>query len=217
VIEVVVPKNNAMKKILVLTPLILLVSIVYSNAQEIQTLFKPGKSGGYGAISNKFTTIGGNFANIVEGYGGWFINNRLLIGIGGAGLTNDVPVSPQFSNDPSVDMSYAYGQFGAVNEYVLWSDKVVHGVFHVFAGAGFTGQYERFGWDSGHDIDGSNIDEQFFFVLEPGVQIELNLMKWLRFSPGVTYRAAFGSDTPGLSDSDLSAVSYNLTLKFGKF
>lgn len=208
-----------MKRNLILTPLILLASIVCSNAQEIQTIFKPGKSGGYGAISNKFSTVGGHFANLVEVYGGWYVNKKVLIGIGGAGLTNDVPVSPINSIDPTRDLSYAYGQFGAVNEFVLWSDRVVHGVFHVFAGAGFTGQYERFNWDDHDDDDWDNfeVDEQAFFVLEPAIQIELNLMKWMRFSPGISYRATFGSDTPGLSDSDLSALSYNLTLKFGRF
>jgi hypothetical protein len=57
----------------------------------------------------------------------------------------------------------------------------------------------------------------WFFVAEPGIAIEVNVFKWMRFSPGVSYRAAFNSNGQGLSDSALSAMSYNMTLKFGKF
>ena len=53
--------------------LALLMALFASNAsgQEIESLFKSdAPSGGYGAISNKFTTINGEYANIVEVYGG---------------------------------------------------------------------------------------------------------------------------------------------------
>jgi hypothetical protein len=188
----------------------------YAYAQEIQTIFKPGKSGGYGALTNSFTTIGGKYANMAGFYGGWYVNSKLFLGVGGGAVTNDIPVLPEHSTVPGADMSYAYGQFGFVTEYVLWSDKIVHGGFHLFTGGGFTGQYER-SFDSDINTDDSNLDENFFTVVEPGVFLELNLLKWMRFSPGVSYRATFDSDAAGLSDSDLSNVSYNLTLKFGKF
>ncbi len=201
---------------MMLMMMILLTSIVYSQAQEIQTVFKPGKSGGYGAIHNSFTTINGKYANMAGFYGGWYVNSKFLIGIGGAALTNDVPVAPQHSTIPGVDMSYAYGQFGLVTEYVLLSDKVFHAGIHLFTGGGFTGQYER-SFDGDYNTDDSNFDENFFTVVEPGAFVEINLLKWMRFSPGVSYRATFGSDAAGLSDKDLSNLSYNLTLKFGKF
>ena len=206
-----------MKKNVILIMLFLLTTLPYANAQEIQTLFKPGKSGGYGAITNKFTTINGKYANMVGFYGGWFINSKFMIGVGGAGVTNDIPVLPAYSTMPEKDMSYAYGQFGLVTEYVIGSNKVFHVAFHMFTGGGFTGQYQRSNWDDDYDVDESNLDENFFTVVEPGVQIELNLMKWMRFSPGVSYRAVFGSDAAGLSDNSLSDLSYNLTLKFGRF
>jgi hypothetical protein len=60
-------------------------------------------------------------------------------------------------------------------------------------------------------------DENWFFVLEPGAQIEVNLFKWMRFCPGISYRASFGSDGRGLTDKEVSNVSYNATFKFGKF
>lgn len=202
---------------IVTVAIILLNTHIHAQKGNVHTIFKRGviTSGGYGAATNKFTTIRGKFANMAGIYGGWFINHRLMIGAGASAVTNNLRVPAQFSIDPLEDMSYQYGQFGLVTEYVMASDKPVHLVFNLFAGAGFTLQYQRYG-GSYHYGDGMH-DENWFFVAEPGVQLEFNLFKWMRLSPGVSYRAAFGSDGRGLADKDISDLSYNATLKFGRF
>ena len=129
--------------------------------------------------------------------------------------TNNLPVPEEFNTHPGQRRTWQYGQFGLVSEYVMNSDKPVHLAFHLFGGAGFTLQYEREGRDH-HDHENTS-DENWFVVAEPGIQVEINLFRWMRFSPGVSYRATFGSDGHGLADSDLSGVSYNATLKFGRF
>jgi len=186
---------------------------------QVQSLFKTrGGSGGYGAITNKFTRIGDSYANMVGVYGGWYVNHSFLLGFGAAGLTNDIKVPLEHSVAPPQDLSYMYGQVGMVTEYVLESNKAVHIAFNLFSGAGFTMQYERYDWQDGDEFDwDGGHDEDWFFVAEPGVQLEINLFKWMRFSPGVSYRAAFGSDARGLGDNALSDISYNATFKFGKF
>jgi hypothetical protein len=79
-------------------------------------------------------------------------------------------------------------------------------------------QYEPDEWHNHKEIDwDGKRDEDWFFVVEPGVQVEVNLLKWMRFSPGVSYRSVVNSNALGLSDSKLSDISYNVTLKFGKF
>lgn len=184
--------------------------------QNIQTVFRTGNaSGGYGAITNKFTTINGQFANISGIYGGVYINHWFMIGVGAAATTNNHPVPVQFSADPSRDLSYEYGQFGLVTEYVIGSPRAIHVAFNLFTGAGFTFQYQRYGYHP--DSQGRIMDENWLFVAEPGVQLEMNLFRWMRFCPGVSYRSVVGSKAAGLSDSDLSNLSYNATLKFGRF
>jgi Outer membrane protein beta-barrel domain len=202
--------------------LLLLLTIYSVRAQEIQTLFKHSRaSGGYGALSNKFTHINGQYANLAEIYGGWFINKKFMIGVGAAASTNNLEVPLEHSTDPTQRMSWQYGQFGLATEYVFWSNRIVHVNVGLFSGAGFTVQYERKmdDWDDWDDdnFDDVDHDENFFFVMEPGVQVEVNVLRWMRFSPGVSYRKAFGSDGIGLKDNDLSDWSYNVTLKFGKF
>ena len=190
-----------------------------SIAQDgnVQTVFngKLRSSGGYAGVSNKFTNIRGEYANLVGFYGGWFVNHRVMVGIGAAASTNNLRVPQQFSTDPNQSRTWQYGQFGLATEYVMNSDKPIHLAFNMFAGAGFTLQYLRDDWDHyGHNYSS---DENWFVVVEPGVQLEVNLLKWMRLSPGVSYRATFGSDGKGLGDSDLSRFSYNATMKFGKF
>ena len=193
------------------------------EAYHIRTVFRSGQhaSGGYGAIGNKFTTIGGKFANMPEVYGGWFINHKFMIGIGAAATTNFIEVPVEYSTQPGVDMSYAYGQAGIMLEYTLWSHRALHFSFQLFNGGAFTCQYERTYHDENHYWDNVDYDHghdvNFFYVSEPGVKVELNIFKWMRFCPGVSYRAAFGSDGIELKDKDLSGVSMNFTLKFGRF
>jgi len=198
-------------------------SCLTAFSQDVETVFKGSRihrSGGYAALSNKFTTINGEYANMPEIYGGWFVNSKFLLGVSVAATTNHIPVPYAFSESPNRKMTYQYGQFGLMTEYVFASNKRVHLVANMTTGTGFTMQYDRKDWDNFDDWDDWDDDDHnpnFFFVIEPGVQLEVNLFKWMRFSPGVSYRKTFGAKKDGLSDSDLSNVSYNLTLKFGRF
>lgn len=190
---------------------------------RIKTIFNnhgPRSSGGYIALSNKFTSINSDFANLVEIYGGWYINHRFLIGIGGAATTNHIPVPLAHSVNPLARMSYEYMQAGLMTEYVIGSDRAVHLAVQLFVGGGGTLQYERYGWedeDYWDDYEDFDHDENVFAVAEPGVRVEVNVFRWLRFSPGVSYRMTYGSDGKGLSDNALEGTSVNMTLKIGKF
>jgi hypothetical protein len=211
-----------MKKISLLALVFLSMAYTGTQAQEVETLFHSSKpSGGYAALGNKFTSIRGEYANIAEIYGGWFIHRRFLLGIGAAASTNKLQVPFAFSTAPLRNMSWQYGQLGLMTEYVFWSNRVVHLNITLFSGGGFTLQYERKDmdeWDN-YDYDNDDLehDENFFYVMEPGAQLELNLLKWMRLSPGISYRKTFGSEGIGLRDDDLSDWSYNISLKFGKF
>src|SRR5687767_10084587 len=89
-------------------------------AQEIQTVFRNSHAtGGYGALTNKFTYIGGEFAHMCGIYGGVYLNHKFMIGIGAMAVTNDLPVPEQYHAIPGTPMSYGYGQVGMVNEYVI--------------------------------------------------------------------------------------------------
>jgi hypothetical protein len=207
-----------------ITFILCLAGVTDSFAQENQTIFRNSgirRSGGYAAISNKFTKINGDFANMAEIYGGWFVNQRFMLGVGAAATTNHIPVPLESQQFPGRKMTYQYGQLGLMTEYVVASTKMVHVNVNLLTGTGFTVQYDRHDADDWDDIDWDerydDDDVKCFFVMEPGVQVEVNVLKWMRFSPGVSYRKAFNAKGNGLTDGDLSNISYNLTLKFGRF
>lgn len=209
-----------MKTRLLLTHLLIALIAFSTAAQEVQSIFSEGRdTGGYGALSNKFTYIGGEFANLCEVYGGVFINRRWMVGMSFAGSTNDIKVPLEYSVDPVNPMTYQYGQGGLVVERVFNSNRPVHFVLSMFSGVGFSAQYNRNEWyDYNYNSNSSSLhNENWFYVLEPGAQLEMNLFRWMRLSPGVSYRKTYGSDGLGLSDTSLSDWTYNITLKFGGF
>ena len=69
-------------------------------------------------------------------------------------------------------------------------------------------------WDRVEDYDH---DETFFTVAEPGVKVEVNIFRWLRFTPGISYRLIYGNPGQGLTRASLENTSVNMTLKIGKF
>lgn len=194
-----------------------------SYSQEIKTLFKGDSTrshGGYGAISNKFTRINGNFANMTGLYGGWYINHQFTLGLSGSAVNSNLRVPEQYSTVPGTKMSYLYAQFGLFTEYVLASNRAVHLTAQLFAGPGFTTQYQRFDFDDEDrfDYDDDEFhDTKWFTVIEPGVNAEFNVFKWMRFTTGVSYRQTFNSNGLGMKDKDLSGLSLDAGFKFGKF
>jgi hypothetical protein len=216
------PENDMKKQFAALLALILVAAVSTNGVaqDEIRTVFKgPNKVTAYGALTNKFTKIDDQYVNLAGVYGGVYLNRRVFLGVGGAASTNDVPVPSQFSAVPGRDLSYQYVQFGLISEVVFGSNRAIHPVFHLFAGPGLTVQYDRHDWEEWEnwEDDASSRDENWFMIAEPGVQLEINLFKWMRFSPGVSYRLAYGQESQGLSDSKLGGTTFNATLKFGKF
>lgn len=206
-----------MKKTVILILSLFTAVLTYAQS-DIQTVFKSSRVTGYGALTNKFTSIRGEYANMVGAYGGVFIDRKIMLGVGGFATTNHISVPTEFSAAPGLPLSYGYVQSGLVTEWVVASNKPVHLVLSMFAGAGFSYQYEHwahsdYNWEGSHRI----YDQQWSFVMEPGAQLEINLFRWMRMSPGISYRSAHNSDGRGLSNKDLSDWSYNFTLKFGKF
>ena len=64
--------------------------------------------------------------------------------------------------------------------------------------------YEPFDWDS-------------FFVFEPGVEIELNVVKFFRVGFGASYRITSNMHMAYVPKDMMNGFSAAVTLKFGKF
>jgi hypothetical protein len=71
--------------------------------------------------------------------------------------------------------------------------------------------------NDGDSWDGYTIDWDAFFVVEPGVMVELNLVKFMRLDVGVSYRYTPDLDLVNTPGSLINNFNANVSLKFGKF
>ena len=169
--------------------------------QEEQTLFKSGiDSGGFGALSFRFTEVADQFATFAGARGGWIINHQFVIGGGGYGLATEICLDDR--RDCFLrELEFGYGGFEF--SYIgLW-DRVAHYTVHVLIGGGGVTLF--------------NFATDGVFVAEPVVNLELNVTKWFRINFGGGYRIVAGADVGGLDNSDLSSLFGNLEFKFGSF
>jgi len=181
-------------------------------AQE-ETLFSGDvEHGGFGGPVIKFSQINNKNALLVGGRGGWIIDHRITIGGGGYGLITKVPtINSQVDGADSLSLGMGYGGFQL--GYIHNSNRMIHFAFQTLIGGGGVSHMQ---WDNEFDF---NFEEEGdgFFILEPSVDVVLNVSTFFRICAGISYRYISGVDLDGLSDSDLSGTSAQLTLKFGSF
>ncbi len=172
---------------------------------------EPLHSGGFGALELKWGRLTGEDALFVGGRGGWIINHSFVLGGGGYGLVSqDIRVIPAGGSPRDCRLEMGYG--GLELEYVYRSLDVVHGSVLLLLGAGSAGYRDR-GWDR-------TIASDAFFVMEPGLTVELNVIRSFRIALGGSYRFVTGFDLPDLPtvhNKDLDGLTGSLAFKFGSF
>jgi hypothetical protein len=198
--------------------LLLILCALPLMAQE-ETLLGSGpvEHGGYGALVVKFTSVNNQLGVLVGGRGGWIINHTFSIGIAGYGLVNEVSARvPGPLGQPYVNLGYG----GLDLEYIANSDDLVHCSVHALIGGGAVG-FRSARW---HDISWSYDDEddwdglhEPFFVVEPGVNVDLNVTTWFRLSVGGAYRFVGGVGSDATTRNDITGPSAMLTFRFGAF
>ena len=191
---------------------ILLLFISCQSFGQEQTLVGSGEisHGGFGGPVFKYTQIKGEPAVLVGGRGGWIINHTFVIGGGGYGLVNQIEADYLINNKHPF-INFGYG--GLELEYIIQSDQVVHFSVYTLIGAGGI-TYKEDIWNDWDDWSSAS-DE--FFVFEPAINVEINIISFFRINAGVTYRFISGVYYSDLQNSDLAGFSGALTLKFGSF
>ena len=185
------------------------------NAKEdVNTIFKkPHSNGGYGSITFGFGVINDKNTFISGFRGGWIIDHGIALGIGGYAFVNNLDL-----NYTSNKVGLAGGYGGFLIEPIIKPKSPVHVSFPILIGAGGLTTFEDIeNWEN-YEYNGAA-----FFVFVPGVELELNVVKFFRIAIGVNYRF-----TPDIELNDITGESLvpkdvmrgftaTLTLKFGKF
>jgi hypothetical protein len=141
------------------------------------------------------------------GRGGWIINHTLVIGGGGYGTTWDIKTD--LVNDSGDELFLDMGYGGLELEYIKNSDQLIHYTVSALFGAG-TVRLEA------HDPQEKYASDTFF-VMEPTVNLEVNVFDWCRACAGLSYRFITGIDEAVFENMELSGITGTVTLKFGAF
>ncbi|MBN1143609.1 MAG: hypothetical protein JXA72_04275 [Bacteroidales bacterium] len=187
------------------------------DSDEIQTLMgKNNALGGYGAISMQYTEIQDRDAFVFGARGGITMGHTVTLGIGGAGFFNDM----HYDETAGYDISLAGGYGGFFFEPVVFPKYPVHVSFPILIGAGGVAvvrDNDDDTWDDDFESEASDA----FMVIEPGVEVELNITRFFKFCVGAYYRYTSDVDIDegdyNIPNDILHGFSGGVTFKFGKF
>ncbi|MBN3034620.1 MAG: hypothetical protein JW861_03480 [Bacteroidales bacterium] len=187
------------------------------DGNEYRTIFGSENitHGGYGAISMNYSRIDGKDAFLAGGRGAWVINHSLAIGLGGYGFANDIEYTVPGVEE---DVALVGGYGGLLIEPVIAPKYPIHVSVPVLIGAGGV-SYIRKHWSTScyGCEDYYSEDASAFFLLEPGLELELNLVRFMRIALGGYYRITSDVALVNTGKKVLHGFSGGLTLKFGKF
>ena len=204
-----------MKHRIILALLVVLAARAFSQDEET-LLTGQLTHGGFGGPVVKFTRLSDEFGVLVGGRGGWIINHCFSIGGGGYGLVNSIPGPDGIPLMIEPVLTVGYGGFEM--EYLLHSGKLIHSSVQLLIGGGGVGYHERRDedWNFDNDVNG-NPTWDSFFIIEPGIGLELNVTSFFRIDAGASYRFVSGVEKNGLTNGEIGGPSAVITFKFGKF
>lgn len=190
------------------------------NPQEYKTLFGNDKisHGAYGGLSINYSQIDGKDAVLVGARGAWIINHNLALGFGGYGFANDLQYERTYGYDQKENYFLTGGYGGLLIEPIIAAKSPVHVSVPILIGAGGISYVTTYwsDYDNRYDYAYSE-DADAFFVIEPGLEIELNLVKFMRVAFGGYYRYTSDVNLYNTKKDVLHGFSTGVTFKFGKF
>lgn len=183
---------------------------------EIKTIFgnKPIVKGSYFSLHGSYNKMYGREVFVGGIQFGHVINHWF-----NSGITTGVLLTGVNFYDPILDnySEFRMGYAGLFFEPTLLPKMPVHLTFPCMAGVGYGFIYDRNGsyYDNWDDL--KVIDDDFFFIAQPGAEIEINVFKHLRIGFGAKYRYIRYLTLDYTRTADLTGMFYGATLKLGKF
>jgi hypothetical protein len=187
--------------------------------EDISTLFGDKKGsvdhGGWGGLTFGYTKINEKDTYLMGARGGWLIDHHLTIGLAGYGFISDKTF---YVPEAGADANLAGGYGGLFLEANIAPYYPVHVTIPLIIGAGGVTYADQKWWEGNdYNYPASSIDSDAYFVLEPGLEIEINLIKFMRLGIGGSYRYTSQVTMVNSSGSMLQGWNGYFNLKFGWF
>ena len=201
---------------------------IAQEGDEFQTIFKNFKISsvrGFGGPSMSFSTIDGQFVHFMGGGGAVILNDKFFFGGFGSGTTNLVNAKDYYTGTPEVNryedfrVEMDYGGFWL--GYIFGGKNPIHPIIHLQTGWGNVHLSEDVidnnDFPFGYSGSSTTIYSSGIFVLNPVVEMEMNITKFLRLGIGANYRLVYGLDLNGYANNDFAGPGGFLSFKFGWF
>jgi hypothetical protein len=203
-------RRKQMGKRIILVGIVVLALCGTAAAEEAESLMGEGAELGFiWALEAKGYSIQDKAA---VGYGAHFslLFKNISTSFGWAGVLN--------ISHPDVN----FGYMGLLSQYTYRPNSLFHFSGQLLVGFGSTKDYQQ---PKSSPFDNfANITGPGFFIVEPGINGEMNLHAKVRLVAGVGYRVVVGVDSSdplvsitNVDDRDLSGLSINLGVKFGAY
>ncbi len=212
-----------MKKIVIVTALIM-ASAFMALAQTDEQVERPVKNTstlfgdnakvrGFGALDFKVSEFKDDLAILAGVHGGIIINDHFMIGLGGKGIATNI----SFDGINPANKLHMYGGYGGLMIGGIFAPKkAIHISVPILIGAGGAEVTDQNYFGTYSESNGF-YETSAFFIVEPGMEVEINLTKFFRIGLGVSYRMISGSEFINIKDKELSGFSSGISLKFGGF
>ncbi len=201
----------------------------------IRSLFgNSGKRSAFGfyiAGTTGYSQIDGKDAVQIGGRVGMVIDHYFVIGFARNSFISNI--QRDFDLDPTASSYSIGGGYGGIFfEPVIAPKSPVHIAFPVLLGVGAAAiaephPHDDWDWEEENDHEWRNYTHTPFFVIEPGIELELNIVKYLRLAFNASYRATSDLHLRYTSDDGftsfkapkdaLNGFSGGMTLKLGIF
>jgi hypothetical protein len=187
----------------------------YGN-DEIRTIGGRGNSCGfYIGINSSYSEISGYDAITAGARLAWISNHGIAIGLAGNGFFSEPQPLLASSNK---EFNYTGGYGGLLIEPILFPRMPVHLSFPVILGAGGIAEGVYYDMNYPYETTGGYVEEaEAFLIAEPGVELEINAARWIRFGLSCSYRFTTEIDNGNMPSNPLDGMTAGFSLKFGKF
>lgn len=193
------------------------------TSEQYSTIFGKTETtqfGWYIGVESGFTTFDKKNVWLCGMSGGMIINHNFTLGLTGRAYANREQL--YFEDITDTSGAYLAAAYGAVLlEYTLFPNSPVHLTFPVLIGGGgatYVSEKEYKVWDDDEwETEHEFLDDDAFFVIEPGVRVEVNLLKFMRLNAGVSYHYTSGLDMINTPGDLMNNFTASVGLKFGKF
>ncbi len=179
---------------------------ISADTPEFQTIIKDINAHGvYGGLQFAVSKFDNRKAILLGGQAAWIVNHALAVGGVGYSFFNQPEPNTNLQTDVQYKINGGYG--GVLIKYIVAPKAPVHISAPLVVGAGGVAYTKSYidNWDN-NGKEPLTLDEATFFVIEPGIEFEMNMLKFVRMSVGMNYR--FTSDI--ILETELSLKRGNI-------